>query len=202
MTGLAIDTLIFGAFWLWLLALFPAAIVTVLKGRWLFFVTGWLLLGITWFIGALTLADPDSDWARRFYGEERLARAADPIRHPRPHRVTALWLSGSLALLLAIGLLAARPTPVIGVDGRALQYSVGGGNLGFPTQPCRHDADGAWSCTVWDNGYSSTVAYRVKVHHLGCWTATRAGWSAEGSAKRLSGCITVWDHFRLLDGAL
>lgn len=200
--GLIPEVLLYGAFWLWLLGLIPAAVVCLLKGRLLLFAAGFLTFGITWFLGAMPLADTDSAWAQRFYGEKRLARAADPIHHPRPIRIAALWVCGTAALVFAVGLLAARPTPVTGVDGKALQYSVSGGNLGFSVEPCGHGDGGSWSCSVYDDGFSGAVPYDVRVGGLGCWTAIRAGRAGEGASKRLSGCLTVWDQIRLFDRLL
>ena len=199
--NLAIEVLFNGVFWLWLLGLVPAAVVTVLKGRWAVFFAGWLTLGITWFVGALSLADPDSGWARRFYGEGRLARATDPVRHPLSARTAALWVAGTACLFLATGLIASRPAPIIGVDGSALQYSVGSSFLDSSPQPCQRHAQ-SWTCDVYDSEDSGDVPYRVKMHRLGCWTATRIGSFGEPSEKRLSGCVTIWDEIRLLDAIL
>lgn len=200
--GLIPEVLLYGALWLWLLGLIPAAVACLLKGRPLLFAAGFLTFGMTWFLGAIPLADADSKWAQRFYGEQRLAQATDPVRNPRPARTTALWLGGFAALILVAGLLAARPTPITGVDGKALQYSVGGGNLGLSTEPCSHGGGGAWTCGVYDDGFSGTVSYEVEVGGLGCWTAVRAGWAGEGGPKQLSGCLTVWDQVRLFDRLL
>lgn len=194
--ALAGETLIYGAFDLWLLALIPCAVVTLLKERFLYFGTGWLTFGMAWFVGAFSPAEPGTEWARRLYGEERLARGADPGRHRRSLRTTATMLGGALALLLIVGLLSARPTPVLGVDGKALQYSVGGGNLGLSVEPCEQLGDGSWRCSRYDNQFSGTVAYRVKVNGLGCWQATRIGAPGEGSRRHLDGCLTVWDQIR------
>jgi hypothetical protein len=199
--GLVVEVLVFGTIWLWLLALFPAAVVTVLKERWLLFLTGWITLGITWFLGAIPLADSRSGWARHLYGEEKRARAADPARHRRPGRVTALWLGGTAALIVVIGLLAARPAPLVGVDGKALQYSLEGPSL-FDNRPCPHERDGTWTCSRHDSGYSSSIPYRVKVGGLGCWTATRTIRTGDGSPGRLTGCITVWDQIRIFEDLL
>ena len=49
--------------------------VTALKRQWLLFAAGWLTIGLVWWIASLRLARPDSWWARRFYGPEKLARA-------------------------------------------------------------------------------------------------------------------------------
>ncbi|HXR29720.1 MAG TPA: hypothetical protein VN752_01095 [Solirubrobacterales bacterium] len=50
-------------------------IVTALKRHWLLFVAGWLTIGVVWWIASLRLARPDSWWARRFYGRDKLTRA-------------------------------------------------------------------------------------------------------------------------------
>jgi hypothetical protein len=50
-------------------------IVTALKRQWLLFAAGWLTVGLVWWIASLRLARPDSWWARRFYGPDKLARA-------------------------------------------------------------------------------------------------------------------------------
>jgi hypothetical protein len=57
-----------------LLVIAPST-VTALKRHWLLFAAGWLTVGGVWWIAALRLARPDSWWARRFYGPEKLARA-------------------------------------------------------------------------------------------------------------------------------
>jgi hypothetical protein len=58
--------------------------VTLLKGHYLLFVIGFLLLGLIWTIASLRLARPSSWWARRFYGEEKLARASRRYGPPEP----------------------------------------------------------------------------------------------------------------------
>jgi hypothetical protein len=198
--SLIVEVLVFGAFWLWVLGLFPAAVVCVLKERWLLFVIGWITFGIGWYLGAIPLAEARSGWARCFYDEEKLARAADPIVHRRPGRTTALWLGGTAGLVVAIGLLTARPTPLVGVDGKALQYSVG--NSIFDHDPCPHDADGSWTCSVPDSERSSSIPYRVRVDGLGCWTATSTFSTRDNPPRRLEGCITVWDQIRIFEGLI
>jgi hypothetical protein len=200
--SLAIEVLFNGAFWLWLLGLMPAALVTVLKGRLLIFFAGWLTLGLTWFVGALSLAEPRSLWAQRFYDDEKLARAGDPSLSPVLPHVQARWLLAVTALFLAIGLFATRPSPIVGVDGTALQYSVGDGNLGSSVPPCTPTGNRIWSCYAYDDGFSGTVTYRVKTNRLGCWQAVRTSSSGEGADKRLSGCLTIWDEIRLLNAVL
>lgn len=124
---------------------------------------------------------------------KRLARAADPIHNPRPAGTTARWLGGSATLILVIGLLAARPTPILGVDGKALQHSVGGGILGSSTEPCQPAAGGTWNCDVYDDNVSGTVLYQVKVGDLGCWSAIHADWTGKRTPRPLTGCLTFWD---------
>jgi len=184
---------IFGAASLWGLALIPAAVVSTLKGRWLLFAVGWLTLGITWTIGAVGLAPPDSWWARRFYGEDRMARATDPLRHPRSRHLLALWSAGLLATILALGLFAARPSPILGIDGGALENSVGGSVL-FETKSCQPMSNGTWVCEKYDDQFSDTVSYGVQADGAGCWTATLIGPPNEETDKRVSGCITILDH--------
>lgn len=69
------------------------------------------------------------------------------------------------AAVAALGLFAARPTPILGTSGESLGSSVGSG----------------------------TVSYRVAVNGVGCWTAVRTGGAGEGSRKRLSGCVNLLD---------
>jgi hypothetical protein len=158
----------FGILALLLLVAIPAAVVTAMKGRWIWFAAGLFTFGVVWVIAAVALADPGSWWARTFYSEGQMRRAADPDRHRRSARLVALWLGGTLAAVLALGFLTARPSAVFGVSGEALQNSVDG----FATSPCEHRAGRVWSCHVSD-GSSSSVTYRVHVNRLGCWTATR-----------------------------
>ena len=49
--------------------------ITALKRHWLLFAAGWLTVGLVWWIASLRLARPESWWARRFYGSDKLARA-------------------------------------------------------------------------------------------------------------------------------
>lgn len=60
---------------LWAVLVIVPLTVTALKRQWLLFVAGWLTIGVVWWIAALRLAQPNSWWARRFYGPEKLARA-------------------------------------------------------------------------------------------------------------------------------
>jgi hypothetical protein len=49
--------------------------VTVAKGHVALFIAGLLLLGLVWLIAAPRLAKPNSPWAKRFYGSEKLERS-------------------------------------------------------------------------------------------------------------------------------
>lgn len=190
--ALILEVPLFGIALLWLLVLTPAAVVTLIKERLSLFLVGWLTFGIAWIIGAVALAPPDSAWARRFYGEERLAQAADPLRYPRSRRTLLRWLGGAFAAVLVLGIFASRPAPILGVDGEALQKSVGGFLIGgLSLGPCERRGGRIWGCQRHDDQYSGTVGYRVSVDRLGCWDATRVGSPGEGSRKHLSGCVTL-----------
>lgn len=60
---------------LWLLLFIAPLTITALKRQWALFVAGWLTVGIVWWIASLRLARPESWWAHRFYGSDKLARA-------------------------------------------------------------------------------------------------------------------------------
>ena len=59
---------------LWVFVLSPG-IVLALKRQWTFLWAGLAFGGIVWFVAAFRLARPNSFWARRFYGPDKLARA-------------------------------------------------------------------------------------------------------------------------------
>jgi hypothetical protein len=92
-------------------------------------------------------------------------------------------------VLAFLAFFAARPTAILGVDGEALQSSVGGFS-----RSCRQLHSDTWACSRYDSGFSGEIAYRVDVHGLGCWSATRAEYGGEPSPKHLSGCITILDY--------
>lgn len=54
----------------------PAGI-TWAKGQRVAFFLGFFLLGMVWVVAACRLARPESWWARRFYGPEKVQRAAN-----------------------------------------------------------------------------------------------------------------------------
>lgn len=68
---------------LFALLVFLPATVTTLKGHWGLLLAGFFFLGLVWIIAALRLARPQSWWARRFYGEEKRARARARYGGPR-----------------------------------------------------------------------------------------------------------------------
>jgi hypothetical protein len=51
-----------------------AAVICAMKGKWIFFVLGWLN-GIFWIIGASRLGKPNSFWAKRRYGDLEITEA-------------------------------------------------------------------------------------------------------------------------------
>lgn len=182
--------MLYGVVLLWLLALVPAAVVTVLKGHWLFFWCGWLTLGATWMIGAVALASPRSRWARSFYDLDKMVIAEDPALPRRSRGRPFAWIGAVLAAIVVLGLFGARPAPVLGVGGRALQSSVGGREF----EPCRQLEDRIWSCEHYDDMLSGGFAYRVSVNRGGCWTATRQEGQGSPSARELRGCLTLIDY--------
>lgn len=189
--ALLIELAVFGLFAALLLVVIPAAVVTVMKGRLLWFAAGFVTFGVIWVIAAIAMAPPESWWAQTFYDEAQMKRATDPDRHRRPLGLIALWLGGGLALVLVLGFVAARPTAVFGVSGTALQNSVD--SLSYAA-PCERRGDRTWICEAYDDGLSGTVSYRVWIGRLGCWTATRVGSPEEGSGWRLTGCVTALDY--------
>lgn len=188
LANLALEVPLFGVVCLWLLVLVPAAVVTVLKRHWSLFFVGWLTLGVTWLVGAVILAPLDSPWAEWFYDEKRRARAAEPLRHPRPMPAVALSAVAALIAIAVVGLLAARPTSVLGVDGTALGNSVDDGVL-VGSGDCTRLRDDTWRCTTWNTSGGGTP-YRVEVDRFGCWTASRIGSRGE---RRSAGCVTIVD---------
>lgn len=152
----------------------PAAVITALRGRWLYFWCGFLTAGVVWFVGAF---------------------ARGPGDPPRTRRWMAIALLAPLASILVLGLFGARPAPVLGLTGRALQSSVGNDiPILESSHPCQPEPGGAWSCSRWDAGRSGTVPYRVTADGLGCWRAVRDGYSGEGSPKALHGCVTLGNY--------
>lgn len=156
----------------WLAALLPAAIVTLFRNRWLLFVGGFPTLGVLWFVGAL---------------------AQDPDGPPNLRQVVPV-IAATAAAVLVLGLFGARPTPVLGIDGGALQSSFGGVDiLSFDPENC-HRNGGSWTCSRYESSISGTISYRVQVDGLGCWKATRIGPSYGGNPKELSGCASLVNY--------
>ena len=149
----------------------PAGVACCVRQQWLYFWFGWLTLGALWYIGALG------------------RKPGQPAYEPRQ---VAIVLATSAAAFLALGLFGARPSAVLGVDGRSLQNSVGDSLIFDDPSGCEREGD-LWRCWKSDIGYSGTVSYRVKVNRMGCWQAVRDGAAGEGSPKRLSGCVTLYD---------
>lgn len=102
------------------------------------------------------------------------------------------WLALALSAVLVLGAFIARPAPVLGVDGKPLQNSVGGRGI----EACEQLEDRVWSCRHYDDSLSGTVPYRVSVDFMGCWTATRTHErGAPPSPQKLEGCLTLIDYF-------
>ncbi|HEX2392961.1 MAG TPA: hypothetical protein VHI77_08585 [Solirubrobacterales bacterium] len=104
-----------------------------------------------------------------------------------------LYLAGALALVVALGLFAWRPAPVLGVDGGALASSVLGGAL---TSPCERLPQGLWRCDLYLGLYDEqpNAVYQVEVNRLGCWAALNRRATENGYPKHESGCLTIADY--------
>lgn len=167
-----LEVLLYGLGLFWSLGVVPAAVICALKGRWSYFWVGWITLGLVWFIGAFT---------------------QDPERPRERSWVIGLTLA-AVAVILVLGLLGARPTPILGLDGAALQSSVGStGVSGGKT--CEREGGGNWTCLRHDEEFSGTVPYRVHVNGLGCWHATLlVRPDRETGPKNLSGCVGLFDY--------
>lgn len=193
----AIEVLVYGTFFTYVLALVPAAVVSILKRRWIPYVVGFFSFGLGWFYGAVDIAKPRSWWDRKFYdgGPARESRAFDEARRKVALRGGLI----AVAALILIGLFAARPTPFLGVDGTSLQNSTGG--LFASADSCRApEGDGeTWTCFQYDDAFSGDAAYRTTVGWTGCWEGEGID---RGQARltdpKISGCVTIFDHIRPL----
>lgn len=137
-----IEILLAGTVAVWLLGLLPALVVTARRGNSRLLGWGFLTFGLTWFAGALGR---------------------------RSRRVLGLWLFVGVVSVVLLGAFIARPAPILGVDGTALENSMP--RTLFDAHPCKEIA-GGYTCAVETkeaSGYSMT--YRVKLHGRGCWTA-------------------------------
>jgi hypothetical protein len=155
----------------WAIGVVPAGAITAIRGRWLLFFCGWLALGILWFPGAL---------------------APDPEGPPRDPR----WILVPVAIaavMVMLGIFGARPSPVLGLNGGALQHSVGS-SLITGDDSCEPASDGTWGCSHYDVGSSSTVSYRVTADWKGCWHAVLRGRPTEDNPKRRSGCVSLVNY--------
>jgi hypothetical protein len=88
--------------------IYGTAAVTVAKGRVALFVVGLLTLGLVWLIAAPRLAKPNSPWAKRFYGPEKLERSrrrypnTDPASRSNAGLVAAIGF-GVIGLAVVAG---------------------------------------------------------------------------------------------------
>jgi hypothetical protein len=188
----AIEILLAGTAAVWLLGLLPALTVTVLKGNSRLLGWGFLTFGLTWFGGALALAPADSPWAQRRYDSETLARSGAPLSAQRSPRVLGLWTLAGLVSVVLAGAFIARPAPVLGIDGSALESSMPRTPLSAP--PCEQVA-GGYRCWVEPAERSGgATPYRVELRGRGCWTARPLGPIAPEGRGTISGCVTLLDY--------
>jgi hypothetical protein len=194
----AFEIVLLGAGIVWLLALIPAGVTTAAKGNGRLLGWGCLTFGILWIGGALSLAPADSGWARRFYDSDQLRRARLPFSAQRSRRTYAAWALCAVTSVLVVGLFAARPAPILGVNGSALGASLphrGGDVLSIDPSlgPCQRSGTG-WTCSLYDReGSGGTLEYRVQMHGRGCWTAVPTRFGGWG---KLSGCMTIFAYLQ------
>lgn|GEM_PF-1574624 len=190
------DVVSYGLFWCYVLGLVPAMFVTVFKDLWTVFFAGVLSFGLAWFFGATSWAKPDSWWASRFYPDDLDSGSSELREYLKPRRRRLLALAAATFLL--VGVLAARPTLVLGTDSASLQNSVGGGWEPLLDR-CQPRPGGDWTCYIYDYGSSGDMPYLTKVDWAGCWTARslHSGRLAPEVKKR-SGCVSMLNHGRPL----
>jgi len=112
-----------------------------------------------------------------------------------------LALGAVAAAVVLLGLFSARPTPILGTDGESLQYSVD--PVFTFTESCRPKPNGKWTCYSYDSASSGDAPYLTEVDWAGCWTASTLDRGALAPRQReLAGCVTIFDHIRLLGRAL
>jgi len=83
--------------------IYGVAGVTVAKGHVALFFAGLLTIGLVWLIAAPRLAKPNSPWANRFYGSEKLERS----RRRYPDIEPAAPSRAGLAAAIGFGVIAA-----------------------------------------------------------------------------------------------
>lgn len=100
-------------------------------------------------------------------------------------------LAGVVAVVLA-GAFIARPAPVLGVNGAALERSLP--HTGFSPVPCTQVSSG-YRCGIETREASGDkVTYQVKLRGRGCWTARPIQDFGGEDWGTLSGCITLLDY--------
>lgn len=125
--------------------------------------------------------------------------AVDPdhlrIEPVRSHRRAWLLAIASLAILIALAVVAYRYAPAIGTPSpTALNYSVArelGAGLSW-THACERRSGQTWRCAVFYAKFSGTGLYVVTMDGRRCWHAR-----AVGSSDSVSGCVMLSDQLRL-----
>jgi hypothetical protein len=144
-----------------------AAVVCCLRRQWLLFICGFFTFGLAWFVGAVA----GSTFRRVAVG------------------------AGAVAIVaIVLGAFAARPAPVLGIDGASLQRSVGGRLAEAGGVGCKALSGPRWRCYQYDDSGGGWLAVPVRVNGRGCWRATdrtRRSPDVEGENR---GCVHLGDY--------
>lgn len=99
-----IEILVVAAIWV---VIFVPGTITVAKGHIILFFAGFFVAGLIWLIAALRLAKPNSPWARRFYGPEKLERSRRRYPNVDPAQPSRAWLAATIGFGLTAVMFAA-----------------------------------------------------------------------------------------------
>ncbi|MBN8869207.1 MAG: hypothetical protein J0H66_04920 [Solirubrobacterales bacterium] len=162
---LVLTTLVYGLAIAYCVAVIPAMVLMAWRRHWAYFGAGFVTFGLAWILGAFQVLE-----------------------------ISKRTVAIGIALVFLVGLFAARPALLIGVDGKDLQNSVD--RLFTENKRCQEAGDD-WICWSYDDQISGDRRYRTDVNWMGCWEATAIRNKGEGNwaieDPETSGCITLID---------
>jgi hypothetical protein len=109
--------------------------------------------------------------------------------------------------LLAVGALAAAAAGVPTAMASPWEDAVHAGSLGHSLanviggvqRPlCEADAPGRWTCVIAVRGNRTLAEYRLRSAGR-CWSGRRVSDDGPALARRVRGCVGMWDQLRLAD---